>query len=88
MPTTAWDVLYRVLEAVVGLFVAVGGFVMRDVLGRLRELEKSNHGERLASLEANYKSVLYSQERQEDAIREVDRKLSELLRFLIPKRDS
>jgi hypothetical protein len=87
MVTTAWEAVWRILEAVVGLLVAVGGFVMRDVITRVRELERNNHGERLAALEANYGAVLRGQERQEEALREVDRKVSELLRALVPKRD-
>lgn len=87
MGTTAWEAVWRIVEAVVGLLVAVGGFVMRDVITRVRELERNNHGERLAALEANYTAVIRGQERQEDALREVDRKVSELLRALVPKRD-
>lgn len=87
MGPTAMDVLWKVLEVAVGLLVAIGGFVMRDVIARVRDLERSNHGERLAALEASHAALLRGQERQENALQEVDRKVGELLRYLVPHRD-
>lgn len=86
MPTTAWEVVWRAIEAVVGLLVAIGGWLMRDVLTRVRDLERSNHGERLAALEAQYRSMIEWQARQERAVGEVDRKLGELMRVLLHPR--
>lgn len=86
MPTTAWEVVWRAIEAVVGLLVAIGGWLMRDVLSRVRDLERSNHGERLAALEAQYRSMIEWQARQERAVGEVDRKLGELMRVLLHPR--
>lgn len=87
MPTTAWEVVWRAIEAVVGLLVAIGGWLMRDVLSRVRDLERSNHGERLAALEAQYRSMIEWQARQERAVGEVDRKLGELMRVLLHPRE-
>ncbi len=86
MPTTAWEVVWRVIEAVVGLLVAIGGWLMRDVLSRVRDLERSNHGERLAALEAQYRSIIDWQGRQERAVQEVDRKLGQLMQALLHPR--
>jgi hypothetical protein len=86
MPTTAWEVVWRAIESVVGLLVAIGGWLMRDVLARVRDLERSNHGERLAALEAQYRSMIEWQARQERAVGEVDRKLGELMRVLLHPR--
>lgn len=87
MLTTAWEVVWRAIEAVVGLLVAIGGWLMRDVLSRVRDLERSNHGERLAALEAQYRSMIEWQARQERAVGEVDRKLGELMRVLLHPRE-
>lgn len=86
MPTTAWEVVWRAVESIVGLLVAIGGWLMRDVLARVRDLERSNHGERLAALEAQYRSMIEWQARQERAVGEVDRKLGELMRVLLHPR--
>jgi len=86
MPTTAWEVVWRAVESIVGLLVAIGGWLMRDVLARVRDLERSNHGERLAALEAQYRSMIEWQDRQERAVGEVDRKLGELMRVLLHPR--
>ncbi len=48
---------------------------------------RRDHGERLAALEASHTALLRGQERQENALQEVDRKVGELLRYLVPHRD-